>query len=344
MGQSIHLTNLQEKATGTTTGDKHALDVNIASGSLTMTEEAVVADGGALPSKVKVVGGYDGANVQAVKTSSDGTVAVSDATAQASLSSVDGKLGSLGQKTMAGSAPVVLASDQSSIPVTDNGSTLSVDDGGGSLTVDGTVAISGAVPVTDNGSTLSIDDGAGSITVDGTVAISGTVAVTDNAGSLTVDDGGLTLSVDDGGGALTVDGTVAATQSGNWSTRTQDGSGNALTSAAVGSNRGLHSKALGHSAVDKARRDYSSGNVSTAAYTQLIASTAAECQEVEIFDSSGQTLVLATGAAASEADQIYVVPGGNGRVPLRIASGTRVSIKAVSGTASTGEVVINLYG
>lgn len=34
-----------------------------------------------------------------------------------SLSSIDGKLGSLGQKTMAGSAPVVIASDQSAIPV-----------------------------------------------------------------------------------------------------------------------------------------------------------------------------------------------------------------------------------
>lgn len=39
-------------------------------------------------------------------------------TANASLSSIDGKLGSLGQKLMAGSAPVVIASDQSAIPIT----------------------------------------------------------------------------------------------------------------------------------------------------------------------------------------------------------------------------------
>lgn len=38
-------------------------------------------------------------------------------TSNASLSSIDGKLGSLGQKLMAGSAPVVIASDQSALPV-----------------------------------------------------------------------------------------------------------------------------------------------------------------------------------------------------------------------------------
>lgn len=47
------------------------------------------------------------------------------------------------------------------------------------------------------------------------------------------------LPVTDNGGSLTVDGTVAATQSGTWSTRGQDGSGNALTSATRGSERAL---------------------------------------------------------------------------------------------------------
>lgn len=38
-------------------------------------------------------------------------------TGNSSLSSIDGKLGSLGQKLMTGSAPVVIASDQSTVPV-----------------------------------------------------------------------------------------------------------------------------------------------------------------------------------------------------------------------------------
>lgn len=54
-----------------------------------------------------------------------------------------------------------------------------------------------------------------------------------------VGDNNSTLSVDDGGGILTVDGTVAATQSGNWTARIADGSGNALTSKAPGSERAL---------------------------------------------------------------------------------------------------------
>lgn len=75
----------------------------------------------------------------------------------------------LGQTTMAGSLPVVLASNQSAVTVAD---------GGGSITVDGTVAISGAVavtgPLTDaqlRAAVVPISDGGGSLTVDGTVAV-----------------------------------------------------------------------------------------------------------------------------------------------------------------------------
>ncbi len=42
----------------------------------------------------------------------------SGAATETTLSSIDGKLGSLGQKTMANSAPVVISSDQSAIPIT----------------------------------------------------------------------------------------------------------------------------------------------------------------------------------------------------------------------------------
>jgi hypothetical protein len=99
----------------------------------------------------------------------------------------------------------------------------------------------------------------------------------------------------------------------------------------------------GKSSVNISRNDYSITPVTTGAYTQLIASTSALINEFEIFDSSGQTLVLAVGPAASEVDQIYVFPGGNGRVPLSIASGSRISIKAVSATANVGEITINFY-
>jgi hypothetical protein len=98
---------------------------------------------------------------------------------------------------------------------------------------------------------------------------------------------------------------------------------------------------LGRAKVQLIRNDYSSVNVTTAAYVQLVASTASEINQLQIFDSSGQTLVLAVGAAASEVDQIYITPGGNGITDLRIPASSRISVKAVSATASVGELTIN---
>jgi hypothetical protein len=91
------------------------------------------------------------------------------------------------------------------------------------------------------------------------------------------------------------------------------------------------------------RNDYTVTSILTSAYVQVVASMASACTELEIFDSSGQTLVLAVGAAASEVDQVIIIPGGNGRIPLAIASGARVSVKALSASASTGELDINFY-
>lgn len=87
--------------------------------------------------------------------------------------------------------------------------------------------------------------------------------------------------------------------------------------------------------------DYSSVNVTSAAYVELIASTSVACKQLEIFDSSGQLLILALGAAASEVDKLYILPGGNGQVICNIPAGTRISIKAASTTASTGYLAIN---
>jgi hypothetical protein len=67
--------------------------------------------------------------------------------------------------------------------------------------------------------------------------------------------------------------------------------------------------------------------------------------EIEIFDSSGQTMELSYGpAAGSEANLLYIVPGGNGRMPLTLAKGARLAIQAVSGNATGGELIINLWG
>lgn len=97
----------------------------------------------------------------------------------------------------------------------------------------------------------------------------------------------------------------------------------------------------GRSYADSVRNDYASVNVTTGAWVQLIASTAATINNLTVFDSCGQTLEIGTGAALSETRKLIVPPGGiDGIVPLAIAAGTRVSIRAISATCSSGEIDI----
>lgn len=103
----------------------------------------------------------------------------------------------------------------------------------------------------------------------------------------------------------------------------------------------------GGSAVSEAGRSYADGvrhdyavNVTTGAWVEIIAVTAAIINAVMIFDSSGQTLELGVGGAGSEVRTLLIPPGGlDGVVPLRIAAGSRLALKAISANATAGEHV-----
>lgn len=136
---------------------------------------------------------------------------------------------------------------------------------------------------------------------------------------------------------------LPASQSGNWSVRAQDGAGNALTSEAIGSDRPLHTHAKGGDIADSARK--ATGTVTSAAWVELIASTAAECQGLCVFDSSGYSLELGVGGSGSEVRKLIIPPGGlNGFIPLRIPAGSRVSIRALGTNAdyTTAEHLLTL--
>jgi len=90
--------------------------------------------------------------------------------------------------------------------------------------------------------------------------------------------------------------------------------------------------------------DYTVTPVTTGAYVQLTAALSADVKEMEIFDSSGQSLIIATGAAAAEVDRFIVVPGGNGRIIENFGAGTRISIIAKSANATVGFIEINCRG
>ena len=90
-----------------------------------------------------------------------------------------------GQATSANSAPVVLASDQSAVPISDNGSSLTVD---GSVTVSGTVtanAGTGTQNVSVQNASIPVTDNGGSLTVDGSVSVSNFPATQPVSGPLT---------------------------------------------------------------------------------------------------------------------------------------------------------------
>lgn len=107
-------------------------------------------------------------------------------------------------------------------------------------------------------------------------------------------------------------------------------------------NRPLPTKELGRLMANApVRNPYGTTPVTTAAYVQLIASTTSTCNRIQIFDSSGETLVIATGGVGSEVDRFMVTPGGLD-IPYSIPAGTRVSIKAVSANATVGEHVFQM--
>jgi hypothetical protein len=86
---------------------------------------------------------------------------------------------------------------------------------------------------------------------------------------------------------------------------------------------------------------YSSTNITTAAYTQLVASLGAAANVVDIFDSSGQAMILAVGPSGQEVIQAYIPPGGETQMPISIPAGSRVAYKALTATANSGYLLIN---
>lgn len=148
---------IHDSAGNNLTSTGGALDVNVLSSSGAMT-----VNQGTSP---WIVSGTVTANQSGVWNIQDITGSISlptgastsalQLTANTSLSSIDGKLNSLGQKTMAGSTPVVLSSDQSAIPVSQSG-TWNLNNISGAISLP-TGAATSSAQATGNASLASID-------------------------------------------------------------------------------------------------------------------------------------------------------------------------------------------
>lgn len=198
-------------------------------------------DGSPVAPRTLQVGGSDGVNIQTLSTNSSGELNINNiigtvslptgaatsanqVTEIASLSSIDSKLNTLGQKTSANSVPVVIASDQSPITVTGTITTspdVNVHDGSG-VSISSTsnslnVNVTNTVPVSfeafdpvDQGNAglpgdawyVRITDGSNTV---GITSFSLNTVNTNTSGAGAV-------NIQDGGNSITVDGTVTTTQ------------------------------------------------------------------------------------------------------------------------------------
>ena len=97
----------------------------------------------------------------------------------------------------------------------------------------------------------------------------------------------------------------------------------------------------GRTSVLPTRVDFSSTNIDNATYTEIVASTSADINKLHIADTTGEVIILAVGAAASEVDTLYVSRGGD-TFEIFIPSGSRLSLKAVTlASITTDDWVIN---
>jgi hypothetical protein len=143
-GYVYNQSNTRDGSGNPITSTSGALDINIASGSITASNPSVAATGAAVPAQAT----YSGMNVSGNLTGLTGTVnglkvdgsavtqpvsasslplptgastSALQTTGNTSLSSIDTKTPALGQTTMAGSTPVAIASNQSAIPASQSG-------------------------------------------------------------------------------------------------------------------------------------------------------------------------------------------------------------------------------
>jgi len=209
-----------------------------------------------------------------------------------------------------------LAASQDNVAISDGINTLAVN-GGGSINVVATATDLDIRDLAQGQDSVAIGDGTD------IVAVSAAGALSVEATDLDVRDLAASqdnVAISDGTDTLAVNA---------------DGSINVVASSspAVGSRQFI-------------RNDYSGTNVTTGAFVELTAALTQAMSQAEIFDSSGQTLEIATGSGGSEVVRFRVFPGGNGFVPLDntiFAAAERVSIRAVSANATAGEININFY-
>lgn len=92
--------------------------------------------------------------------------------------------------------------------------------------------------------------------------------------------------------------------------------------------------------------DTSSTNVTSSAYVTLLtkANSSNPCSAIQFHNSGAQPLKVATGDAGSEVDTGVVIPlGVSILIPIEVKKSTRLSLKSMGGTQSSGIVTASFF-
>lgn len=324
-------------------------------GTLTATfsEEAVAADGGALPAKVKVAGGYDGTNVQVIKTDANGELQVdvlSSALPTGAATASNQTSGSAKTQITNGSGTPVdvlslgTAVTSANVGLVTNTVIHGLTTGGGGGYIDIKVTPSGALTVDATVSSSALP--AGAATEATLSALNGKVTAC-NTGAVTISSSALPAG--------------AATETTLSALNTKiPAQGQALMAASVpvviASNQtaipvsGSFSAAA-NSVVDLLDAnilDTSSTNIpgSASSPVQVVASLAATVKALQLLDTTGAFVGVYVGGVGSEVLKLVMGPGSDQTIEHAIPSGSRVSLKRLDSTTavSSGIVAINFLG
>lgn len=102
----------------------------------------------------------------------------------------------------------------------------------------------------------------------------------------------------------------------------------------------------GRGTVALVRNDYTSASATTSAYRTVVASTIAPIRQLDLTDTSGSLLILATGPTCSALTPRFYIPrNATGFIVLEAALPTAscIAVKAVDVNATTGDLVITQF-
>lgn len=330
----------------------NALDVHIASGTVTTTNSANGNTGSAVPAQATQIGGTDGTNLRGIKTDANGELQVDVLScALPTGAATDAQLVSLNSKIPAN--------------ITVSGSRLLVDNSGVTQPVSGSVSISGSVavtgPLTDaqlratavpvSAASLPLPTGAATESTLQGVATESTLQAVATESTLQSIDSELAGI---GANVSTISAEVASIEGKT------PALGQALMVASVPVVIASNQTAIPVSGsftagklsvvdlLDANILDTSSTNIpgSASSPVQVIASTAAEIKAIQLLDTTGAFVGVYVGGIGSEVLKFVMGPGSDQTIEHNIPAASRVSLKRLDSTAavSSGIVAMNCMG